>query len=446
MILNKTLNALQIGLKSLILGYMRRFKLDGKTVAVTILLVSLGALGYIQYLMLSEYYTLSREKFDQQMANTLAQMGDETYERTMLSNLISAIIREDTVSFPVGIDSLRNAGTQFYRMYLTDRFARANLPTRFEFAIIDQLTNTTYLSSKEYAGGIQWIGNYKVPLEGVIARDCGCAPYLNVRFNRIESVLLQGIQPILLPALACFLLLIIGFFLLLRILREQKYLDRVKNDFINNLTHELKTPVFSISLATRLMREKSDGSMDKYLGQVEQDIAHLKGNVEKVLELASIEDRNNLLNEEEVELPAIFQEWRKEYEGHPEEKRVHVQEEVPQAKIKVDRTHFINALNNLVDNALKYGDAEQPAEVTIRKNGSWAVFAVRDYGEGIDKGDQAAIFNKFYRGKNDQARVRGYGLGLSYVRQVIQMMNGSVSVMSAPDKGSIFEIKLPLIP
>ncbi len=425
---------------------MQRMRPDRKSIAVIILVIALGGLGFIQYRMLGAYYSLSRAKMDQQISMTLAETGDENYDRTLLSNLISAIITEDTLAFPVSLDSLRNAGTQFYRMYLTDRFARANLPTSFEFAITDQITRETYLATENYSSGIQWVGNYKLPLAGVIQRDCGCAPFLNVRFSRMEAVLFRGIEPVLVPAIACFLLLIVGFYLLLRILREQKYLDRVKTDFINNLTHELKTPVFSISLATRIMREKNDGSMNKYLDRVEKDIDQLKGNVEKVLELASIENRKNLLDAEKLNARDFLEEWKSEQDNEGMIQLVEWESDLPEnAFIKADAAHLRNALNNLLDNAFKYGGEEQKVKVISRVENDEVLFSVTDKGPGIDKSEHEAIFGKFYRVQNGHAAARGYGLGLSYVRQVIKMMNGTVAVTSAPHEGSTFMIKLPCL-
>ena len=408
-----------------------------------ILVISLGGLLYIQYRMLTAYYSLSREKLDQQIALTLTRTGEETYERTLLSNLISAIVTEDTVSFPIGMDSLRRAGTRFYGMYLEDRFNQEGLPSGFEFAVLDQLTGKTYLASKNYSQEVQWLGNYKLPLEGVITQDCGCAPYLNVRFSGFESILLQGIQPVLLPALACFLLLVLGFYLLLRILREQRYLDRVKNDFINNLTHELKTPVFSISLATRLMKEKKDADMDTYLRRVEQDIEYLKGNVEKVLELASIEDEKSLLQLGKLPIRDFMNRWRNELQGHTESDRIRWESGSEEAVIMADESHLKNALNNLVDNALKYSGNE--VEVRLEIHPGHVVWRIHDQGPGIEKIHQEAVFSKFYRVNRQGGQVRGYGLGLSYVRQVIEMMKGTVRLESRPGEGSMFEIKLKRI-
>lgn len=412
---------------------------DRRSLAVVLLVVALCGLGWIQYRILQEYYTLSKDKYDQAVAITLARMGEETYDRALLSNLISAIIREDTVSFPVGLDSLRAAGTQFYRMYITDRFKQAGLSTSFEFAVQDRITNTTYFASSGYSGGVQGVGNYKIPLEGIITRDCGCAPYLNIRFDRLESLLLSGIHPILWPAVGCFLLLLTGFYLLLRILQEQRYLERVKNDFINNLTHELKTPIFSISLATKILQTKASLEMQPYLMHLEKDINQLKEHVEKVLELASMENSNQVVQLHRIHVDDEVQSTFSDYT----EDRIRLDLAAGDSMVMADTVHLRNALKNLIDNALKYSKEEIVISTTVE--GEYVNIAVADRGKGIDEDYQEVIFEKFYRiNDGSQNDTKGFGLGLSYVKQVIMMMNGSVNVSSNIGGGSIFFIKLPL--
>lgn len=412
---------------------------DRRSLAVVLLVIALCGLGWIQYRILQEYYSLSKDKYDQEVAITLARMGEETYDRALLSNLISAIIREDTVSFPVGLDSLRAAGTQFYRMYITDRFKQAGLSTSFEFAVLDRITNTTYFASSGYSGGVQGLGNYKIPLDGVITRDCGCAPYLNIRFDRLESLLLSGIHPILWPAVGCFLLLLAGFYLLLRILQEQRYLEKVKNDFINNLTHELKTPIFSMSLASKILQTKGSPEMQPYLMHLEKDINQLKDHVEKVLELASMENSNQVVQLDRIQVDEEVQAAISGYVNN----RISLKLAGGDSMVMADPVHLRNAIKNLIDNALKY--SKQEVVVSTALEGQYVHITVSDHGNGIDKEYHEVIFEKFYRINNgSNYDTKGFGLGLSYVKQVISMMKGSVSVSSNIDGGSIFLIKLPL--
>jgi two-component system phosphate regulon sensor histidine kinase PhoR len=420
---------------------MRRIQPDRKTWAVIILIVALGGLGIVQYLMISQYYVLSRTKLDQQIWLTLTETQEENYDRTVISNLLSSVIRKDTTLYRVSRDSLQSAGPVIYRMYLTNKLTRENIPTDFEFAVRDHITMANYLESDNFSASEDWVNRYTLPLAGVIAQDCSCAPYLDIRFPSLRTPVIQGMKKMIVPALACFALLIIGFILLLRILREQKYLDHVKNDFINNLTHELKTPVFSISLAAKLLKEK--GASDEYISRIESDVEHLKGNVDKVLELASLEDSKSLLHRDRVAVGDFIRQWRSSavYPDSRLEWDVDLSDDI---EVNADREHLQNALNNLVDNALKYDMDENPVRITVRNDRNSVVFGIHDQGPGIDKPEQEAIFAKFYRVKNGHARARGYGLGLSYTRQVIEMMKGKVSVESSPGKGSTFEIKLPV--
>jgi two-component system phosphate regulon sensor histidine kinase PhoR len=413
---------------------------DRRSLAVVLLVVALCGLGWIQYTILQQYYSLSREKYDQEVAITLSRMGEETYERDLLSNLISAIILEDTVSFPVGLDSLRAAGTQFYNMYITDRFKQAGLSTSFEFSVMDRITNNTYFASKGYAGGVQGLGNYKIPLEGVITSDCGCAPYLNIRFTSLDTLLLREIHPIIWPAIGCFILLLAGFYLLFRLLQEQKYLERVKNDFINNLTHELKTPIFSISLATALIRSKASADLQPYVKNLEKDIDQLKEHVEKVLELASLENTSQVIQLQTIQIDEFIENsFAENSDG-----RIRFQLQSEKTKIKADPVHLRNAIKNLMENALKYSDGEVVLSTTIINNG--VNVSVRDFGNGISREHQEAIFEKFYRINGTSGHeVKGFGLGLSYVKQVVKLMNGTVAVSSTASEGSTFSIKLPVV-
>lgn len=417
---------------------------DRRLPAVVLIVISLAGLGWVQYRMIYRYYNLSREKYDQRVVTTLSQMGEENYRRTLLSNLISAIVTRDTLSFPVGMDSLRSAGTHFLNMYITDKFRQAGLSDSFEFAVRDRISHQTYLSSKQYKAGSQWLGNYNIPFEGTISQDCRCAPYLNIRFNRLGAIIFDSLGSVLYAAIAFFLILLIGFYLLIRILREQQYLDRVKNEFINNLTHEIKTPVFSLSLATRLMKEKPDYDLGTYLTQVEKQVAHLKENVEKVLELASIENSQQLLQLQTVRLDTLVADTVRDFSLAHSQHLVSTSLEAGMAMVRIDPVHLKNALNNLLDNALKYGGPDKPVLILTSADSRMVKIIVRDQGKGIDKEHQEAVFEKFYRVKNG-SQIAGFGLGLSYVKQVVQMMHGSVSLSSTPDQGSSFNIQLPLI-
>jgi signal transduction histidine kinase len=153
-----------------------------------------------------------------------------------------------------------------------------------------------------------------------------------------------------------------------------------------------------------------------------------------------------LLNIEKIALDELVNTWKEQIQATADASRITWDVELDDSvMVKADRKHLRNAWKNLVENALKYDNKDQPVKIKVCKNGETALISVEDHGPGIDKSDQEAIFAKFYRVNNSQASARGYGLGLSYTRQVIEMMNGHVSLSSIPGKGSTFTIELPVI-
>ena len=183
----------------------------------------------------------------------------------------------------------------------------------------------------------------------------------------------------------------------------------------------------------------------KYLDLIEKDISQLKKSVDKVLELGSIEHGGKLLNMERVSTSEFMHDLKMVLEETHESSRLRWNDDLEgEAWIKVDREHLQNALKNLIDNALKYDRNGGPVDITTHKTGDAVIFGIKDHGPGINKADQEAIFAKFYRINNSDAAARGYGLGLSYTRQVVEMMKGRILVNSVSGKGSTFSIELPI--
>jgi signal transduction histidine kinase len=238
--------------------------------------------------------------------------------------------------------------------------------------------------------------------------------------------------------------------LMLSTILRQKKLAEVKNDFINNMTHELKTPLATVSAAMEALQDfgalADPRKTDTYLTMARQEVRRLSDLVEKVLHIA-VEDRPGHalpLHPEPVRLAELVAELVSRHElqaPKPVQFVVHI---APTATLLLDRLHLAGALHNLLDNATKYSGER----VTIRIEGQ-AVAAgyqltVADDGPGIEPGYQGAIFEQFFRVPTGNLHpVKGFGLGLYYVRQVVAGHGGRVSVRSAPGQGSAFVIWLP---
>jgi two-component system phosphate regulon sensor histidine kinase PhoR len=256
---------------------------------------------------------------------------------------------------------------------------------------------------------------------------------------------LAGSGLLLLVMIGCF------YFAVLTILRQKK-LALVKNDFINNMTHEFKTPITSISLATQLLQEElkpgKNESMLRYLGIIKEENTRLGQQVERVLQTAQMEREEITLKRKSVDVAALIQHVA-EING-PLLDSVNGVLSLQLADlpphISLDEVHISNVLNNLVDNAVKYSPANPKVEIKAREQDQGIVIEVKDQGMGMPNEALSNIFDAFYRVPTGNVHnVKGFGLGLSYVKKIVEAHGGKVNVKSKLGEGSTFEIYLPYV-
>ena len=235
---------------------------------------------------------------------------------------------------------------------------------------------------------------------------------------------------------------------------RQKKLSEMKNDFINNMTHEFKTPISSISLAAQMLQDQSVRKSPAMLGQISNVIndetKRLRFQVEKVLQMSMFEGRKATLKLTDVDANVViynivntFKLKVEKYGGH-----IDARLDAMDAIVEVDEMHFTNVIFNLLDNAVKYRREDVPLELTVTSRDLPAEkleITVQDNGIGISKDDQKKIFDKFYRVSTGNLHdVKGFGLGLAYVRKMVGELGGTISVESQIDKGTKFIIIIPL--
>jgi two-component system, OmpR family, phosphate regulon sensor histidine kinase PhoR len=258
---------------------------------------------------------------------------------------------------------------------------------------------------------------------------------------------LLGRMAWLLGASGLLLLLTTGCFVwMLRTILKQKRLSEVKNDFINNMTHELKTPIATVTAAVEALMNfgilNDPQKTQDYLSISQNNLQRLSDLVEKVLNLA-VEDKQEIeLNRERVSLAEMISELAASHRVRAV-KTVIFNMHIPfGATVEVDRMHFGNVLNNLIDNAIKYSHDRVTISFDFRQHPQGWQLMVADNGIGIPKAYQSSVFDRFFRvPTGDLHRVKGFGLGLAYARQVVEKHGGSISVASEPGKGSEFVLK-----
>lgn len=247
------------------------------------------------------------------------------------------------------------------------------------------------------------------------------------------------------------LLCVVGFALyyLLHIISRQKKLSEIKNDFISNITHEFKTPIATVSAAVEAM--KAFGAMEnparvkRYLDISGSELQRLSDMVNKILELSLYEKQDPRLETEAVNPDEMIAELVRTYQVHPGKKvSFHYYNRAGAQAIQADRLHLHNALNNLVDNAVKYSGSTVTIDIEFYHDGEFQVIVVKDDGIGISAKDLPFVFEKFYRVSSGNIhKVKGYGLGLSYVKYIMEKHGGWCTVQSSPGRGSTFKLGLP---
>ncbi len=249
------------------------------------------------------------------------------------------------------------------------------------------------------------------------------------------------------------ILLLITYFYLMKVILKQKALDDVKSDFVNNMTHELKTPI-SIAYAAndallnfRMMDDPE--KREQYLRISQEQLMHLTGLVEQILTM-TVEERKNLkLSFTDINLQDLLQSLKKQYELHAnKEVQIDIKVTPENLFIYADKVHFKNIMCNLIENSIKYsGDKVHitlSASVTIKSSTSCTCISVSDNGIGIPAASLPKIFDKFYRVPTGNIHdVKGYGLGLSYVKTIVGKHGGTIRVESKEGEGSCFVMEIP---
>ncbi|MBM3426129.1 MAG: HAMP domain-containing histidine kinase [Bacteroidetes bacterium] len=246
------------------------------------------------------------------------------------------------------------------------------------------------------------------------------------------------------------LVIIFCFYYAIRIILKQKALSDIKNDFINNMTHEFKTPLATVSLAVEALQDPELSNQDtfrnRYLGIIREENKRLVTQVEKVLQAAAL-DRNEFnLKLESIHLPAMLQACMDQFALQVENRggKLEFSGEMKDPYIVGDVFHLTHLFNNLLDNANKYSPSNPRIRVAVKEQGSEVQITLQDQGIGMSRDAVKKIFDKFYRVPTGNVHdVKGFGLGLSYVKTMLEAHHGTIQVQSELGKGSTFTINLP---
>lgn len=270
-------------------------------------------------------------------------------------------------------------------------------------------------------------------------------------FNNKFWYLLQQTVWLLGLSLLLGIVLIGSFMSTLLVLDKQRRMTRMHNDFINNLAHELKTPVFASSVIFKIIRQHQQKGnftkLDEPLQLLEQENKLLLDKIEKVLDFSTFEEGVPKLDMQSVDMHPLIQETVATYRYQAKARGGSLQEDLraEDSEILGDPRHLQNLLHNLLDNAMKYSGDQLHIRIATRAEKGYLLLVVEDQGIGMSEEEQYHVFDKFYRASQGDAHdTKGFGLGLSYVRKIAALHGGQVRVKSSKGEGSCFTLAFPL--
>ncbi len=266
-------------------------------------------------------------------------------------------------------------------------------------------------------------------------------------YNRHKTVY-PSVMPVFVASLVFTVFMIITCWLSIRTILKQKKISTIKNDFINNMTHEFKTPIATIGLAADTLKERGDEQVVHFASIIKQESLNMNQKVETILQMALLEQQQVKLVLRVVNVHTLLEQALTHFELQLKAKQAHVSTvfEALTPNVLADALHLTNVFANVIDNALKYSERQPKLNITTKNGVGQVIISISDEGIGMSKEEQKRVFDKFYRAQSGNIHnTKGFGLGLSYALQIVQLHKGTITLESDKNKGTIVTISLPVI-
>jgi two-component system phosphate regulon sensor histidine kinase PhoR len=448
---------------------------------IIIMTLAVVGVGVIQYLWIKWSVNLDEKNFNDKVFIALNNVHSKLEIETVLNyyentgqTLDSILVGDSTISVqdrisnvklrakgPLPNDMLESISPQNLDKYLEKELGVQGIDIPFEYGVYSQELDAYFIENGNFVTTIGdttkssnvaamnplYKAEYKMPLFGDDISEPG---HINLYFPSKTQFLWSSVIPILISSTIFTVLILFCFSYTIYIIFRQKKVGEMKTDFINNMTHEFKTPIATISLASDSILSPSilenKDKVSRFINIIKQENKRMLDQVEKVLQMAQIDKGDVTLKIAPIDIHGIISDAVVNSELKIQAKGGFIETKLnaSQPTIQGDMTHIASLINNLLDNAEKYTPDNPHIVVSTKNTNNGIEIAVEDNGIGMSKDTQKLIFEKFYRVHTGNVHdVKGFGLGLSYVKAMIDAHKGKVSVKSELGKGSTFTIWLP---
>jgi len=408
--------------------------------------VAILGLSFVQYQYFRIGLNLAGLQFNQNMGEAVKEIKDELNPRNELTFLLGSVITKDDLSFNLSQDSVQDAAIYFLDQFLKEKLLQNGIKTAYSFRLFENDSIDLLHSKNVYKQ--ENILRYAVVLDGYLPVLLNDRVILEIQFENVNRYFLSQLNGLTIPSIIFLIIIIVVIIWVFRSFYLQKNLITDTNEFINNLTHELKTPVFSIGVATKILEAKDHDDERELVVMIRKQVDRLKGQIEKVLELGIIEGKKGFIEKKDVDLLPILNDLVMNFQQLSKFDNFNFTSELNGTSYKVigDVYHIENAINSLLENARKYSKENGTIHLLAKIEAKYLVIEVSDNGIGIAPHAIKKIFEKYYRvSHGDLHNVKGYGLGLNYVKRIVHLHRGKVEVKSVLNVGSTFIIKIPLV-
>ena len=420
--------------------------MKGKALKYIIMLATVSIVGVflVQFAFIRSSYNLSEKQFQESASVALKEVAWQVMLATGTTQNFDSITPVEIIS---NSTYLVNVGVaidrELLKQNLETQLKKHEIYSDFEFSIYnptqEQMDETTLVR----------IDENEEPSDYKFVLNENYSNYFGIHFPNRSSYFFNQLS--IWYFLTALLGLVIFFFgYTLWVIIRQRQLSEIQKNFINNLTHELKTPISSIALAANVINDEKILSSPKRLFEytriIQDQTRRLSKNVEKVLNLASIEKSRIHLNLEKIQLCEFLNEASNHFQESKagQKAKVIIDTKLKDCVILADRFHFANLVSNILENAAKYCDKTPEIIIELQKRQNAYELNFIDNGIGIPREHRKRIFKKFYRVPTGNVHnVKGFGLGLDYVYKIVKTHNWKITVADNPKGGSIFSLTIP---